>query len=64
MSESKSEATTQELTQADHINALRRTQNVHQKDIETLTKACYMLHKRLAVVENALANVLTQHGKG
>ncbi len=64
MSESESEAITQKMTKADRINALWSAYNVHQKDIETLTQAMYLLHERLVAVENALANVLNQHGKG
>lgn len=64
MSESESEATTRKMTKTGHIKALWQAHNAHQKDNETLTRAIYMLHERLVVVENALVNVLTQHDEG
>jgi hypothetical protein len=63
MSESESEEITQRMTEADRIDALWLAYQVHQKDIETLTRADYLLLERLVAVEKILAPALQQQNE-
>ena len=51
---------TQEMTLERRLNALWCVVNFMQTDIETLTKACFMLNERLVAVNQAVAEILAE----